>query len=170
MSILVFRLSKYDGFFILVGIGVLGIGGLISYLAGLLVAAFGELVENSSFCAQYLYYMSGGTNANQASGTAPAVASGTPLGVPATTAETHNAVTNQQNYIKVCQICGTVNDPSEYTCKNCGMGLPNAVPADNAQIKDPTANGGNAKFKVCPKCSAENRFSQKYCEVCGGSI
>ena len=50
---------------------------------------------------------------------------------------------------KVCEFCGTANDPSLELCAACGAGLPNDLP------------------RKCPKCGRGHTSDALFCQACG---
>ena len=172
-SIPLFGLAQYNGIFVLIGLVEIVIDALLAYLSGLFLAAFGELVENSTTIAYYVRQEKG-TNSSYppsqpvSSGTASAMPVPQPSSVnsasfmPVSSQTVQSPVTAQG--VKVCTICGTVNAPNRYACANCGMGLPSVIqPAATANITP-------SKFKTCPHCGEENCAGDKHCSKCGRQI
>jgi hypothetical protein len=50
---------------------------------------------------------------------------------------------------KVCEFCGTANDPSLESCAACGAGLPSDLP------------------RKCPKCGRGHTSDALFCQACG---
>jgi len=50
---------------------------------------------------------------------------------------------------KVCEFCGTANDPSLESCAACGAGLPSDLP------------------RKCPKCGRGHTSEALFCQACG---
>ena len=145
---LFFLASEYRNvLFGVLAIPFLGVGLLWTYVVSLVFSALGELVEKSTKCEQYLseiYKNMGGSVADSTEGT---------------------------GFVKVCTACGTKNDALSYTCKNCGMGLPEAKPkpasAGKAGGSSSAKPAGTGFVKVCTICGKENDAMSFICKNCG---
>lgn len=178
-GIVVMAANTYRNPTILIGILIIVLGCLGSWLGSFVLYGFGQLIEDLGECKNHLRFLANsnsgltGTVRKQGSVSASTPPENNKSKDTPTSCPTVQTSPVSSGYPWICDKCGARNAASATVCRDCGeqhitvAKTPHVVPA--SPVSQPAKATPYSEWK-CPKCGYLNPAGQLSCKSCGEYI